>query len=64
MMPTRVVSERALPFDPLVPHEATIAAMREARAGRLKSFDSVETSGVKPAGESHAGDFVAGQQSD
>ena len=42
MMLTRVVSERALPFDPLVPNETTIAAMREARAGKLKSFESVE----------------------
>ena len=42
MMLTRVVAERALPFDPLVPNETTIAAMREARAGKLKSFDSVE----------------------
>ena len=42
MMLTRVVRERALPFDPLVPNETTIAAMREARAGKLKSFESVE----------------------
>ena len=31
-----------LPFEPLVPNETTIAAMREARAGNLKAFDSVE----------------------
>jgi DNA-damage-inducible protein J len=42
LMLTRVVAERALPFDPLVPNETTIAAMREARAGKLKSFDSVD----------------------
>jgi len=39
---TRIAREKALPFDPLVPSETTIAAMREARAGKLKSFDSVE----------------------
>jgi hypothetical protein len=30
------------PFEPLVPNETTIAAMREARAGNLEGFDSVE----------------------
>ncbi len=39
---TRIAREKALPFDPLVPNETTIAAMREARAGKLKRFDSVE----------------------
>ena len=39
----RVVREKALPFDPLIPNETTIAAMREARAGGLKRFESVET---------------------
>ena len=32
----------ASPFEPLVPNETTIAAVCEARAGNLKSFDSVE----------------------
>ncbi|MDR0781300.1 MAG: type II toxin-antitoxin system RelB/DinJ family antitoxin [Pseudomonadales bacterium] len=39
---TRIAHEKALPFEPLVPNETTIAAMREARAGKLKGFDSVE----------------------
>ena len=38
----RVAREKALPFEPLTPNETTIAAMREARAGNLKSLDSVE----------------------
>ena len=38
---TRVASEKALPFEPLVPNEETIAAMREARSGSLASFGSV-----------------------
>lgn len=42
IMMTRVAHEKALPFDPLVPNETTIAAMREARAGKLKTFSSVE----------------------
>ena len=39
---TKVAHEHALPFDPLIPNETTIAAMREARAGGLKSFDSID----------------------
>lgn len=42
IMLTRVAREKALPFEPLVPNATTLAAMREARAGHLKSFDSVE----------------------
>ena len=39
---TRIAREKKLPFEPLTPNETTIAAMREARAGNLRSFDSVE----------------------
>jgi DNA-damage-inducible protein J len=42
MMMTRIAVEKALPFDPLVPNEVTIAAMREAREARLPRFKSVE----------------------
>lgn len=42
IMLTRIAREKALPFEPLIPNETTIAAMREARAGNLKNFDSVE----------------------
>ena len=42
MLLTRVAQEKALPFAPLVPNETTIAAMREARAGGLEQFDSVQ----------------------
>jgi DNA-damage-inducible protein J len=31
-----------LPFDPFVPNEKTIAAMKEAREGKLKSFPSLD----------------------
>lgn len=33
---TRIAREKALPFEPLVPNETTIAAMREARDGKLE----------------------------
>ena len=39
---TRVAHDKALPFEPLVPNETTVAAIREARAGQLKRFDTVE----------------------
>ena len=38
----RIAAERALPFEPLVPNEKTIAAMREARAGKLPRFKSAK----------------------
>ncbi len=38
---TRVAREHALPFDPLIPNVKTIEAMKEARRGGLKSFDSI-----------------------
>ncbi len=40
---TRVAREKALPFEPLMPNPATIAAMREARQGDLPRFDSVQS---------------------
>ena len=38
----RVAAEKALPFEPLIPNETTLAAMREARAGRLQSAKNVD----------------------
>ena len=43
IMLTRVAHEKALPFEPLIPNETTIAAMREARAGKLKRYDNVDS---------------------
>jgi DNA-damage-inducible protein J len=34
LMLTRVAHEKALPFEPLIPNETTIKAMKEARAGK------------------------------
>jgi DNA-damage-inducible protein J len=39
---TRVARDKALPFELLTPNAATLAAMREARAGNLNSFESVD----------------------
>lgn len=39
---TRVAKEKKLPFDPMVPKEETIQAMKEARAAKnLKRFKSL-----------------------
>jgi DNA-damage-inducible protein J len=42
IMLTRIAREKALPFEPLVPNATTIAAMKEARKGGLKSFSTVQ----------------------
>lgn len=42
IMLTRIANEKALPFEPLIPNATTIAAMKEARAGKLQSFNSIE----------------------
>ena len=34
---TRIAREKALPFEPLIPNKTTIAAMKEARSGKLKT---------------------------
>jgi DNA-damage-inducible protein J len=39
---TKVAREHALPFDPLIPNETTIAAMMEARAGNLQRVHSIK----------------------
>ncbi|MGY5797225.1 type II toxin-antitoxin system RelB/DinJ family antitoxin [Rheinheimera faecalis] len=42
---TRVAQDKALPFEPLIPNEATIAAMKEAReiaVARKVRFNSVD----------------------
>ena len=44
---TKIAREHVLPFDPFIPNDATIAAMKEARAGNLPSANSV--AGLKAA---------------
>jgi len=46
---TRVAREKALPFEPLVPNAATIAAMREARLGNLETVTLDELQAVLDA---------------
>jgi len=43
IMMTRIASEKSLPFEPLMPNEVTINAMREARKGKnIKAFNDVD----------------------
>ncbi|MCW5589500.1 MAG: type II toxin-antitoxin system RelB/DinJ family antitoxin [Legionellales bacterium] len=39
---TKIAREHALPFDPLIPNETTIAAIKEARSGLLPGVYSIE----------------------
>jgi DNA-damage-inducible protein J len=38
----KVAREHALPFDPLIPNDTTIAAIMEARAGNLPSVRTIK----------------------
>jgi DNA-damage-inducible protein J len=40
---TRVAKEKALPFEPLIPNDVTIAAMKEARTGNLPRAGSIDS---------------------
>jgi DNA-damage-inducible protein J len=42
LMLTKIAREKELPFDPLIPNETTIAAMREARKGGGKRFATLD----------------------
>ena len=42
LMLTRVAREHALPFDPLIPNDETIEAMRAARRGEVTRAGSID----------------------
>lgn len=43
LMLTRVAQEKALPFEPLIPNEETVKAMKQARSGKgLTKFKTVD----------------------
>jgi DNA-damage-inducible protein J len=42
MMMIRIAREKALPFEPLIPNEETIEAIRAARRGELTTVGTVE----------------------
>jgi len=43
LMMVRIAREKALPFEPLVPNEETVEAMKEARRGGLKGHSNSKT---------------------
>ena len=43
---TRIAQEKALPFEPLTPNAKTIAAMKEARRGKLETVTLDELQAV------------------
>ena len=51
LMLTRVAREKLLPFDPLVPSEKTIAAMKEARHRQLETVTLQDLQAVLDAGD-------------
>jgi DNA-damage-inducible protein J len=52
LMMIRIAQENALPFDLLIPNQETVAAIKSARAGQVKSFSSLQ----ELMGELHAED--------
>jgi DNA-damage-inducible protein J len=48
---TRVAREHALPFDPFIPNEKTIEAMKEARRGNLETVTLDQLQSVLDAGD-------------
>jgi DNA-damage-inducible protein J len=42
LMMVRIATDKAMPFEPLIPNVKTIEAMKEARRGGLKSFTSID----------------------
>jgi DNA-damage-inducible protein J len=38
---TKIAHDKTLPFEPLIPNQTTVEAMRQARAGKLPKADSV-----------------------
>ena len=42
LMMVRIAREKALPFEPLIPNQETIDAMREARREKLPRFKTVD----------------------
>lgn len=42
LMLTRVAKEKALPFEPLIPNEETIQAMKDARQGKVTRVNNID----------------------
>jgi DNA-damage-inducible protein J len=51
LMLTRVAQDKALPFEPLIPNAKTIAAITDARRGKLETVTLDELQAVLDAGD-------------
>ena len=49
-VPKRIARKKALPFEPLEPNAETVAAMREARKGKLPRVKDVDAFHEEPEG--------------
>ena len=52
LLMSRVAQERSLPFDLLIPNKETVAAIKAARSGQVKSFGDLQ----ELMGDLHADD--------
>ena len=52
LLMTRIAQERSLPFDLLMPNKETVAAIKAARSGQVKSFGDLQ----ELMGDLHADD--------
>ena len=52
LLMTRVAQEHSLPFDLLIPNKETVAAIKAARSGQVKSFGDLQ----ELMGDLHADD--------
>jgi DNA-damage-inducible protein J len=50
LMLMRVAQDKALPFEPLIPNKKTLAAMKEARSGKLETVTLDDLQAVLDAG--------------
>ena len=50
LMLMRIAHDKALPFEPLIPNKKTLAAMKEARSGKLEAVTLDELQAVLDAG--------------
>jgi DNA-damage-inducible protein J len=50
LMLVRVAHDKALPFEPLIPNKKTLAAMKEARSGKLETVSLDDLRAVLDAG--------------
>jgi DNA-damage-inducible protein J len=42
LMMTKIAKEKTLPFEPLIPNQETISAMKESRKAKLARFTSID----------------------